>query len=346
MDFYNYITVREACKRSGAIDDPDEFYKVAFADAFKMGAGQFYGQLQNEREWERARKPYYNVWPSIVPMLTRLNLDLDSSLIQLPLPALCIRFPKDKTALTFEWKGEEVQIRCILMGTINDGRGLSILIDVGETMGDGKTFGVPIYTYRNFRRQRGLTVEEALAELGSDGLAELGVQVPDDLVVDCIRLCCSLCLLENDPSVIEPDVLSKDRGRFEDTGDQKYVEKAHRRGKVGWDVGRHIEVIPHFRRPHMALVWTGRGRCSRARPNVAARGGGRLFISPRGIRGPAAVPPGWSLMRRNSAVGPRLRVGFPGGSLMRRSTVRASLMRRSTVRASLTRRVSRGIAYW
>jgi len=193
-------------------------------------------------------------------MLTRLNLDLDSSLIQLPVPALSVRFPKDKNALTFDWKGEAVQIRSILMGTINDGRGLSILIDVGEVVGDGKDFGVPIYTYRNFRRQKGLTVEEALGELGSDGFAELGVQIPNELVADCIRLCCSLCLLENDPSVIEPDVLSKDRGRFEGSGDQKYVEKAHRRGKVGWNVGRQIEVVPHFRRPHMALVWTGKGR--------------------------------------------------------------------------------------
>ena len=98
-------------------------------------------------------------------MLTRLNLDLDSSLIQLPLPALCIRFPKQNNPLTFPWKGEEVQVRSMLMGTINDGRGLSILIDVGELMSDGRGFGVPIYTYRNFRREQGVTVEEALGEL-------------------------------------------------------------------------------------------------------------------------------------------------------------------------------------
>ena len=79
------------------------------------------------------------------------------------------------------------------------------------------------------------------------------------MITDCVRLCCSLCLLENDPSIISPDVLSKDRVKFEQTGDQKFVDKAHRRGKVGWDVGRHIEVSPHYRRPHMALVWTGSG---------------------------------------------------------------------------------------
>jgi hypothetical protein len=263
MDFYTFTTLREVCKRSGGLDvptdDPDQFYRVAFADAVKMRSGQFYGQLHNEREWEKARRPYYNVWPSIVPMLTRLNLDLDSALIQLPLPALCARLPKEKNPLHFLWKSKQVQIRCMLMGEINQGRGISILIDVGEVMGGGD-FGVPIYTYSNFRREAGLTVEEALQELGSNELAELGVQIPYDLVTDCVRLCCTLCLLEDDPSVIEPDVLSKDRAKFEQTGDEKYVAKAHRRGKVGWNVGRRIEVAPHYRRPHLMLAWTGKGR--------------------------------------------------------------------------------------
>jgi polyphosphate kinase len=56
-------------------------------------SSQFFNQLNTERDWEQARKPYYNVWPSIVPMLTPLSLDLDSALIQLPMPALSIRLP-------------------------------------------------------------------------------------------------------------------------------------------------------------------------------------------------------------------------------------------------------------
>ena len=72
------------------------------------------------------------------------------------------------------------------------------------------------------------------------------------------------------PSIISPDVLADDRAKFEASGDQKYIDKAHRRGKVGWDVGKHIEVIPHFRRPHMMLVWTGRGR---AVPRIVPRKG-------------------------------------------------------------------------
>lgn len=238
-------------------DTPDQFYKVAMADAMEMNSAQFFAQLINERDWEKNRRPYYNLWPSIVPMLTRLNLDLDSALIQLPLPALCIRLSKEKNPLKFDWKGKEVPIRCILLGDMNQGEGISVLIDIGEVMPGG----VPIYTYRNFARKSGLTVEQSLASLGTKGeYSDLGIVIPLPLIDDCVRLCCSLCLLENDPSIISPDVLTDDRAKYEASGDQKYVDKAHRRGKFGWDVGRHIEVIPHYRRPHMALVWTGHGR--------------------------------------------------------------------------------------
>ena len=57
MDFHNYITIREACKRSGAIEDPDEFYRTAFADAVKMGSGQFFGQLTTNGTGNRRRGP-------------------------------------------------------------------------------------------------------------------------------------------------------------------------------------------------------------------------------------------------------------------------------------------------
>ncbi len=149
-------------------------------------SSQFYQQLNSERTWEEIRKPYYNVGPSIVPMLTRLNLDLDSGLIQLPLPALCIRLPKHHNRLEFHWDDQLFEIRSLLLSEINDGRGLSILLDIGEAMDNG-LFKVPIYTYRNFPRREGLTVEQSLASLGSSISAEMGVQIPLTLIDDCVR---------------------------------------------------------------------------------------------------------------------------------------------------------------
>ena len=76
--------------------------------------------------------------------------------------------------------------------------------------------------------------------------------------------------------------MADDRAKYETSGDQKFVDKANRRGKVGWDVGKHIEVIPHFRRPHMTLVWTGpAGRFQRLCPGGAASCIGRPWKSCR-----------------------------------------------------------------
>ena len=122
MDFWTYTTMREWTQRVDADDRPaqdiDLFYKRAILDAQKMGSGLF-GQMHNERDWEKARRPYYNVWPSIIPMLTRLNLDIDSDLIQLPLPALCIRFPKDaaKNPLKFDCRRGGPIHRAFLAGS-------------------------------------------------------------------------------------------------------------------------------------------------------------------------------------------------------------------------------------
>jgi hypothetical protein len=38
------------------------------------------------------------------------------------------------------------------------------------------------------------------------------------------------------------------------------VEKAAKRGVVGWSIGEQYEAIPHFRRPHLGLRWTEKGR--------------------------------------------------------------------------------------
>ena len=67
----------------------------------------------------------------------------------------------------------------------------------------------------------------------------------------------------HDPELIIPDVLNKDRDKFLNANDElrlKLIDRAKRRGKFGFTLGRDLEKIPHVRRPHPALVWTGVGR--------------------------------------------------------------------------------------
>ena len=76
MDFHTYITIRDWNRKAGVrdlpCDDLERFYQQSLRDAAASGSAQFYGQVLNERDWERKRKPYYNVFPSIVPMLTSI----------------------------------------------------------------------------------------------------------------------------------------------------------------------------------------------------------------------------------------------------------------------------------
>jgi hypothetical protein len=97
--------------------------------------------------------------------------------------------------------------------------------------------------------------------LRDDPSATVGLAIPPTAKASIIKLVCTLCLLENDSSIIEPDVLDKDRAKYERQPDQTIVDRAVRRGKIGWNVGRKIETIPHVRGPSpLALYWTGPGR--------------------------------------------------------------------------------------
>jgi hypothetical protein len=79
-------------------------------------------------------------------------------------------------------------------------------------------------------------------------------------VENICRLVISLSLLQDDPTIIEPDVLSADAAKYAATGDPTLISRAHNRGKFGWIIGRKLEVLPHYRRPHFCLFWTGQGR--------------------------------------------------------------------------------------
>jgi hypothetical protein len=90
---------------------------------------------------------------------------------------------------------------------------------------------------------------------------EGGMALPRELHKAALKIVAVCLLLESDPEVIQPDVLNDDLEKFKQTLDPKYVEKAKRRGKFGWVVGRDIEVSPHVRAASpFALYWTGKGR--------------------------------------------------------------------------------------
>ncbi|MBA2116732.1 hypothetical protein HOV93_39240 [Planctomycetes bacterium FF15] len=225
-------------------------------------------QSRSEWKWVQAKRPYYDLYPAIIPLLEKVDLsDVPSDQVAPQLPQLVIRFPKVDHPLFFEYQGKVYHMRSIFFAQAINQRPpvVQFSIDYGETDPQGRT----VTLCRHWSKREGSSlqsVQEAI-EPKSNG----GVDVPPDFLMRVAKVLASICMLANDPELIQSDVLASDRTRFAETGDNKYVERAHRRGKRAWTIGKTIEKIPHYRRSHLAKFWIGPGRVT---PILRLRKGG------------------------------------------------------------------------
>ncbi len=259
MKFYEYRTLWEETRNQLQRHVTEEmFYAASLAGGARAGNGL----VLAEAAWKRHRRPYYQLYPAIVPALLHLRLDLDACLIRTAMPALAVRLPADKPI-------EELPgVQTALMCQDEPGSELRLWVNFMRPTGLANmhiTLGC----------EPGKTLEQSFQESAANTQSYImsGNFYSDEylpLVQNCLRLSAMLCLLADDPELITPDVLADDRRKYEESGDRKYVDRARRRGKLGWNVGERIEVMPHYRRPHPALVWTGQGR---AVPRIVMRKG-------------------------------------------------------------------------
>ena len=259
MKFHEYETIPTTSRRCSK-QFPHLRVEVTRQDVVRALLDENTGSMERahadfDTVWEEHRRPYYRIYPSLIPMLTRLDLDrVQGSSIKLPpgLSCLSVQFPVGHE-LHNEVRTMWLNIIAMDHGKLVS-RGLSIGLDHGEV-----AYGSPVYLIRWFELSE-KSIEQSLSDLPIHASANEGKQLDDAIVKDAIRLACTLCLIGDDPNILEPEVLSKDRHRVDQSNIENLVEKARRRGKLGWSLGRSLETIPHYRRPHPALVWTGVGR--------------------------------------------------------------------------------------
>lgn len=236
-----------------------------------------------EKAWIKKERPYYKVYPAILPMLVNFHLDVPcSALLEIPVAPIELRLPTQDTKRLFTWTdittGEECRIEGILIGiqqmptkensdTLT--KGLVICFDPGER----DDSGAPIISLKYFPLNKDMTVHETSELLKEHSSWREGMQVPQAIVSNIIKLATCVCLIGNDPSIISPDLLAKDEKRWDTATEQErdaMVAMARRRGKFGWSIGYNMEVSPHYRSAHLARVWTGTGRTT---PKIVLRKG-------------------------------------------------------------------------
>ena len=276
MQFHHYTTsaqhVHNSLKRNpGKTPSAKHVREVMFQQITQQikrdSPGNQLGAIQFDFEnvWQQEQRPFYNVYPTIIPMLSKLDLDqVTGSHLNFPhgLNTLLVRFP-----VGHELDGEIRTLWCYKLDLRKDQKlvpGITVAIDHGELMND-----IPVLVMKSMPLTE-QSVKKSLDDLPVDPSAKRGKQLNPETVRKALSLVCTLLLLGEDNELLEPDIRAKDQQKAAGGDLETLVARARAKGKRGWNVGKGIEVIPHYRRPHPALVWTGAGR---AIPKVVMRKG-------------------------------------------------------------------------
>ncbi len=214
-------------------------------------------RLVSEFRWWEAGRPYYNCYPAVTPMLTKLDLGkIPMTSITIPHQSFLVRLREDdpmiqtgggKHCKTILFSRLEVRDRVMwsMMAT---------LCEPGQTINGSQLF-LALY-----RVQENVTMGEIHGQL----VSKMDDGVSPEAVGDMLKLVCTICMLGQDEDFVVRDVLANDRTAYDELpeGDprRKTIEdRAARKGKNGFSIGRIIESSPHWRNPHPCLVHTGEG---------------------------------------------------------------------------------------
>ncbi len=208
-----------------------------------------------EQKWYSEMRPYYKVWPAIQDALFKINLDCEFSALQLKEQVVLIRFCAGS-----EPRVEDKPIKYILTAY-----GLPIRLRKEDVFDFHVLIGYEVngelvQRVTNCAVEPGHTIEQIINCRETSLSFSPDMQSGSLMLSGAFKCALTTMILGSDPTFVRPDVLAADREKFDKTGDMKYVEKAKRRGIVGFRLGEEYETIPHYRRPHLGLRWTEKGR--------------------------------------------------------------------------------------
>lgn len=194
--------------------------------------------------WYKQGRPFLNLYPSIYKALLRTRLTIDPAHIPRStiheLGAIEVRLPETEKVPSFL---------------------LSILSE--EIWGGVVTPAVQCNTLLNNRSevlQRTVNFGTTANQQTTD-YSTLNVTTDESLLLDVMmKLALGALFLASDLRYLEPVLLKKDRHVYNDSEAlERAVQRARRKGIIGFNLGEKAEKSPHFRCPHFAIRWKGKG---------------------------------------------------------------------------------------
>lgn len=295
IDYYTRLKKHFKKDEKSALDSASKFYSEMIQLAINGQDIFTYRQSLLESFWIESKRPYYNIYPAIYPMVGKLRLDIPCGSVTLPQSPLSLRLPVNNNPYTYDGR----QVRTVMFGgqkvvaELSSDRtvdGMVIAFDIGEI----DVMGNPIYSFKIFPMRDDLSIEQASMVLPHHRSMMQGYKVKNDTIRDMVKLCSVVCLIGEDPELVTPDILAKDRPDWASASEAtrlRMVQKAKQKGKNGFNLGADLELVPHYRRPHLAVVWTGKGRTL---PKVVMRKGAvvhreKLLNVPTGYQNDSSI---------------------------------------------------------
>jgi len=215
-----------------------------------------------ENRFITAERPFFNVYPKVADALAQTKLDIKPSSIPRSivndLPAISVKFAKGSSqaiATGCEWflvsvfDGDTFELlkATRLNQLFNCDSPFMAVLAMNESSGGGRTGRLSTARlHQTFANSRYITDH-------ATGLSEIWQSQTNTLC----KIALGVMMLASDPDYIKPVVLKSDEGKSTTLDDR--IARAKRRGVFGFSIGEDVERSPHFRRPHFAIRWTGKG---------------------------------------------------------------------------------------
>lgn len=277
MEFHNYTTFKRRNKWASSIPGSSSEFRehslaglergMPWAHRDKDRIVADYMSLLMEEEWAFHKRPFYNLWPPVLEMARSVDLrGVSVRDLRIPCGALLVRFPVSSGGV--KWM-LAIDSRCRTNHISEPGVCLLWSLSGGEEGLFHFVFEDMVSDYE-LLRDNGEPLDAAHQEMKCTVLRTMAL----------------LCLLGDDPRIIQPVVLAKDRHEYMVTKDEerkKLLElRSIRKQGLGFEIGREWhethDTSPHFRNAHLCLFWTGKGRET---PTVKLRTG--CMVQPRKI---------------------------------------------------------------
>jgi len=106
MEFHDFATTHDVARRLGLTNEPAaRFYQQMQGVAIQghrrgvPGTASEFNRYHSELTWYDAGRPYYKLWPAVIPLLAGVGIEVPVDYPRAPFTSFLVRFPVQENPL-------------------------------------------------------------------------------------------------------------------------------------------------------------------------------------------------------------------------------------------------------